>query len=135
MHRLKPVNSRRRQLVIRMILDVIRVATEGYLHHTQNPLDAQDFRLCIAAALGQTEGRLMTAAQMGRYVGIPRATAVRRVAGLVSRGILRIDPDSGTVHIPLEILNAEKALKVSSRVQELIHQTCESLAKVSIVDT
>lgn len=121
--------------MVRMMLDILRIVTEGYLHHTNDPLDAQDFRLGVAAALGQTEGKLMTAAQMGRYVGIPRATAIRRVAALAARGLLRIDPDSGTVHIPLEILNAEQALKVSSRVQELIHQTCDSLAKVSKVDT
>jgi hypothetical protein len=50
-----------------------------------------DVILVCAVFIGQAERRPMTAAKLAAYVGIPRATVVRRLARMAELGMLRQD--------------------------------------------
>jgi hypothetical protein len=50
---------------------------------------ADDVMLCAAVWIGHAESRPMTAAKIAAYIGMPRPSVVRKLAGLQKRGIVQ----------------------------------------------
>lgn len=127
---IKPKLYKQRELVTKMVLEILRLISTEVLKTPEGVLDFPDLILCMALLMAQAQGKPMSPAKAGQYVGIPRATAVRRIAGLQAMGVVEIDPDTNKVSVSIPLLNAYDSLKVTGKIQGLIHSTCLDLTRL-----
>lgn len=78
-----------RVILCRLVLDLLRLNYGFVFGGDPFASRAQDGLLVMAVFVGQSEGRPMTASKLAEYAGVPRATAVRRLAALADEGYVR----------------------------------------------
>lgn len=118
---------RQRALISKLVVGILNLLSERYYKPHE---DAGDVLIGLAVLQGQAEGRPMTSGMVAKYIGMPRATAYRRVAALVKQGRLNMDQETKTLSIPTKILNSSEALQTSREISRRIHQTNLALSKV-----
>jgi hypothetical protein len=78
-------------VVARLLLDICGAITDGMGMAGAPDASCADVVLLCAVMIGHAEGRPMTAAKIGAYVGIPRPTAIRRLQEMMDSGIIHHD--------------------------------------------
>lgn len=78
-------------IIARLLLDLLQTTTSGLLETGVGDVSCVDVILLCAVHIGHSDGRPMTAGKLADYVGMPRATAVRRLQEMMRKGILRHD--------------------------------------------
>lgn len=73
----------------RQLLHLMRSLSLQLLRQERFGAHSGDVLLMCAVAIGHAEHKPMTALKLGQYVGIPRATAARRLQRLEAMGLVR----------------------------------------------
>lgn len=89
-----------------------------------------DLLICVALFVGQAEGRPMSAAKVAVYIGIPRGTVARRLAGLVRDGLVERNSHGYTVH--LHHLNKPAAIDAHRKHRKLIKTAANRLLTMDV---
>jgi response regulator of citrate/malate metabolism len=79
--------GREREIVYRMLIDILREYHSGY-SHVNEPFGMGVETLLIAAcvALGDLEDKPFSASKVAAYLGVPRTTVIRRLEKLEKAG-------------------------------------------------
>jgi DNA-binding IclR family transcriptional regulator len=85
---------------------------------------ADDVLLCAALFIGQYEGRPMTAAKIAAYIGMPRPSAIRKLEGLMVRGIVT---QSAAKHWVI----ASDKREIEARANIVVPAVCRRIAKAT----
>ncbi len=88
--------------LLRLVLNVSRL-----LGKKRTASNADDLLLVAGVAVGQAEGKPMKAGKGALYVGMPRATTIRKLRELEARGVVRVLP--GGQYVLGSALDSEKA--------------------------
>jgi CRP-like cAMP-binding protein len=78
-------------MIARLTLKLMQHYSTALLQNQHYGKNAQDIIILLGVAVGTHENKPMTAAKLSEFICIPRPTIVRRVAGLVDDGLLRLD--------------------------------------------
>jgi len=124
------LTSVKHETVSRMVLDILRVVSEGYLGEPYSAIVLGDVLLCMAVDIGTTQGRPMTAAKLATYIGMPRATAIRRLKALEKRGLVEFQEVQNTYTVPAHMVQRLNVLKGRRQVERFVHQTSQALSKM-----
>ena len=126
-HRMTLAKSR--LVIARLSVSIFRVMVGTYLQSENFGSKAGDIILCDAVLVGQLERRAMTAAKLASYCGIPRATAIRRLAYLEERGLV-IRNARGRYLLPLNLIEAPEISSAVRTIEKLIHDAACALSKL-----
>jgi hypothetical protein len=88
---LEPYRAKERALIARLIIDLLRTVHAGRLGGKGRPFAANEIETLLlsgAVLLGHAHGSPKNASEIGRIVGVPRATALRKLEDLQERGIV-----------------------------------------------
>lgn len=72
----------------RLLIDLMRTAVALFLMEEYATSFSDELLICSAVFIGQAEGRLLSAAKIATYIGMPRATAIRKLQSLQKRGVV-----------------------------------------------
>lgn len=86
-----PSSKQSRLMIAHLTLKLMQHYSTALLQDKQYGRNAQDIIILLGVAVGTHENKPMTAAKLSEFICIPRPTIVRRVAGLVDDGLLRLD--------------------------------------------
>lgn len=86
-----PGSKQSRLMIARLTLKLMQHYSTAILQDQHYGKNAQDIIILLGVAVGTHENKPMTAAKLSEFICIPRPTIVRRVAGLVDDGLLRLD--------------------------------------------
>ena len=86
-----PSSKQSRLMIARLTLKLMQHYSTALLQNQHYGKNAQDIIILLGVAVGTHENKPMTAAKLSEFICIPRPTIVRRVAGLVDDGLLRLD--------------------------------------------
>lgn len=112
-----PRTRQQRRVVAQLMLDCARLLAQSLFQDgEQFGSLADDTMLCLAIYIGQAEGRMMTALKLSDYVGIPRATVVRKITELRKRGLVSTQ-DGRTYCLTHKVLGVDR---VSSEIVKRI---------------
>lgn len=92
-------DAARRLVVARLMLDLFR-GTSAIIGRDEFGPHATDILLMAAVFVGQAEGKPMNAGKLAIYAGIPRPTAVRRLAALGADGMVSRGPGATFTLLP-----------------------------------
>lgn len=116
--------------VVRLAITMIRSATKIYFRSDRYGATADELIICLAIFIGQAEGRPMNAGKLAQYAGVPRPSAIRKLASLEKRGI--VSHVDGAYLIPESVINSEVAMTLARRVRRRL---IEKATKVSKMDS
>lgn len=126
------IRAEARGLVAKTILEVLR----GYslLNFGSPDLGKRIEENLIVAAIvvGQTDGRLLCASDISGYIGLPRATVVRKLRTIAMTRMLGKIKDGNRACYYLKEPNDERATVEIRKIMFAIKQCCDQL---SILDT
>lgn len=125
-----PKSKQSRLIIARLTLRLLQHYSNAILQNQNYGQHAQDIVILLGAAIGTHENKPMTAAKLSEYVCVPRATTVRRVAGLVEAGLLVLDDKK---QIYLSQLANERAEKTAPVLNS--HAIMRTAAFLSNLDT
>lgn len=80
---------RARLIAARLLMNVVRCCARNFVRTEMYASHADEVMLCCAIFIGQLEQKPMTAAKLASYVGMPRATVVRKLEQLEKRQLVR----------------------------------------------
>lgn len=86
-----PNSKQSRLMIAHLTLKLMQHYSTALLQNQHYGKNAQDIIILLGVAVGTHEKKPMTAAKLAEFICIPRPTIVRRVAGLVDAGLLRLD--------------------------------------------
>ncbi|MDF3106943.1 helix-turn-helix domain-containing protein [Burkholderia semiarida] len=98
---------------LQRILDDMRQLSIALLRERRFASRAGDVLLLVGVAIGDLEARPMTAYKLASYVGMPRATVIRRLASLARAGLVERDGRRRYVLTPEGKRRAAKAASVA----------------------
>lgn len=102
------LESRNRVLLL-MLFEMLRATHRTFLDEPQRfGRDLDILFVGLAIWLGDYEGRPMTPHKLAEYLGMPRATTIRKIEELKRRGIAQDGPDNAVLIVP-DVLKTEKA--------------------------
>lgn len=126
-HRLK--RNARRLILMRLTVDMMRLAYTAYFEGGNFGAGSDLVLLCMAVAIGQLEGRPMSANKIAQYVGIPRATVMRKLAELQTRRLIeRPTPRAyilGTIEVP-----GPEHMRVIAALERRVREASTELSKL-----
>lgn len=117
-------------LTIKCVIEVFREYCRGGSHSRRFGASADQVLLVGAVFVGQAEGRPMNASKLSEYVGMPRATVIRKLGSLSRRGV--IERDGGGYVLSKETLLNERSKDAMVRARKCLVDTA---AKLSRLDT
>lgn len=115
----------------RLLLTLTKEVAAAVLTEDGFGSHADEVMLCSAVWIGHAEDRPMTAAKIAEYIGMPRATVVRKLEQLKARGILHTVAKGRWCIANNEIKRARFAL-LSAANKQHIHRAA---SKLSILDS
>lgn len=125
-----PINARIRAAVARSVLDILREVGRINFGDARVGETVEDSMVISAILIGQSEARLMCASDISEYVGLPRATVVRKLKEVAGHR------DIGSVMIGrrkcyfLKDLNNPEMMGSLAAVLSHIRKLCAELSKL-----
>lgn len=112
------------------IINVVRVAAEIFFEETLFSSTCGDVIMCAALYVGQFEDRPFTAAKLADFIGMPRPTAIRKLADLRKRGLVTVE-DRRYWRIAVEEGgNSERIEQSIGRLLAVLNRTNAELSKM-----
>lgn len=71
------------------MIDMMRGAYTAYFDDDNLASNSDLLLLCMAVGVGQMEGKPMSALKLAQYIGMPRPTAMRKLAELQALGLIQ----------------------------------------------
>ena len=130
MPRTAAIARAKREMMARLILTSLRMITEEYLQEPRLASVSDVALLLLAIRLAQLQGRPLTPAKAAQYVGIPRATALRKLKDLEARGLVSLTRDGNCLMIPEDRLGSEGMQQAVAKIERMIHETSAALSKM-----
>lgn len=115
--------------IAKMVLYMMRIASEHYMKTSRFGAEADDLLLGCAVFVGQAERRPMSASKLAEYAGIPRPTAIRKLAQMHDMGILE-RTESGHYLIPLKLINSAEAMAASRSIRRSLIRTAANVSSL-----
>lgn len=75
-------------LALRLVVEMMGCINNAYFGENRGSANTDCVLLCAAVAIGEFEGRPMSASKLSEYVGMPRASVMRRLSYLESIGVI-----------------------------------------------
>lgn len=124
------VRGEARGLVSKTLIEVLRALTMS-IFDTPNLGDRVEEILIVAAiVVGQAEGRLMCASDIANYVGLPRATVIRKLRTVDMARMLGKAKQGNRACYYIKDPNNEKGLVHVRKAMFALKQCCEQLSKM-----
>lgn len=121
--------SKQRLLMARMVMEMVRVVAIEYIGTELYGSASADVLLLVAAYIGQAERRPMTANKLASFVGMPRATVVRKLREMQTAGLIEVSGD-GTATLPIDKLNEARMVAGIEAAARSIHRSATELSKL-----
>jgi hypothetical protein len=124
--------QKRGAITARLTIDLIRANIVAYKEGTDFDASASEVLLGAALFVGQAEGRPMTAAKAAAYIGMPRATAVRKLNEMKAAGVADVTPDGRHWRLVFDA-NGERTKRTADLIEEkarAIHKAALELSKM-----
>jgi hypothetical protein len=126
--------QRRGAITARLTIDLIRANIVAYKEGTDFDASASEVLLGAALFVGQAEGKPMTAAKAAAYIGMPRATAVRKLQEMKVGGVAEVSPDGRHWRLTFDA-TSERAKRTAELIEEKASAIQKAAAKLSKMDT
>lgn len=94
---------------------------------------ADSVLIISAVAMGQIEGKPFRASKLAEYIGMPRATLLRRLSDLIEEGWIEAT-NNGQYLLGSEHLNSPLILGLTDQVRTLILDAASDLQKLTQKD-
>jgi hypothetical protein len=120
--------AKQRHVIARLILDLMKLPVETHMGTNHYASRCDDMILMCAITIGQIEGRLMTAAKLSDYAGLPRPTVVRKLKQFEKAGMVEMK-DGAPVGI-IDHLNMEGLAPMINAMIQAIHRASAELSKM-----
>lgn len=121
-----------RLVIAKMLIEVMRLLTSTYFEVDTFGSMADEVLLCIAVFIGQAEGRPFNAYKLASFVGVPRASVIRKMKQLEKRGAVQ-RKSSGVYVLPIDALNSREVINTLAPVIQCIVDTGRQLSKMDSV--
>jgi predicted transcriptional regulator len=125
--RIKMLNDR--LLICHAVMKIVQQASFAYMDSALFGSHASDVMLLFAVFIGQAERRPMTATKLADFVGIPRATIVRRLRVLQAAGMVHLEKN-GAATCDVERLNSARVVEATEQAILAIHKAAAGLSKM-----
>ena len=83
------MTNEQRATILRLVLDLTRTLAAGLLGQDRFGASADDLLLVAAVAVGEAEGKPLSAWKLAEQAGIPRPSVVRKLGELEALGLVR----------------------------------------------
>lgn len=83
------MTEEQRTTILRLVLDLARILSAGLLGQERFGASADDLLLVTAVAVGEAEGKPLSAWKLAEQAGIPRPSVVRKLTELEAIGLVR----------------------------------------------
>lgn len=123
--RLKP----QRVIICKLAIDLMREIAAAYIDSDRAAVVADEILICLAVCVGYLERRPLTAAKAAEFVGMPRATAIRKLASLEQRGFV-LRAAGGKFTLPSALMNSPTVVECVRSLERAIHKASRDLSKV-----
>lgn len=114
--------------VVRLAITIIRMMTKTYFDNERFGVTADELILCLSIFIGQVEGKPMNASKLAEYAGLPRPSAIRKLASLRRRELIFCR--DGAYFIPEHLLNDEQAVASARRIRRELLNTARMVSKM-----
>jgi hypothetical protein len=121
-----------RIIISKMVIDVMRMLTSTYFEVESFGSSVDEILLVIAVFIGQAEGRPLNAYKLSSFVGIPRATVIRKMKRMQKHRYVEQD-ESGKYLLPIAALNSRNVINTLAAVVRRIVDTGHQLSKMDSV--
>jgi len=122
--------GREREIVYRMLIDIMREYHSGY-GHVNEPFGTRVETLFIAAcvALGDLEGKPFSASKVAAYLGVPRSTVIRKLEKLEKAGGLVYRTDRH-YRVRERLLNCTSGMRTFDNIRNVLDKSFHELSLV-----
>lgn len=115
--------------IAKLVLDLVKTGT-GIFDDDIFLTSARDLFLYLAIYIGHAEKRPMSAGKISQYIGMPRATVIRRLDDMNERGLIKKTPSGGWYVALDEGQNRAKLIKMFEDNLQHIHSTAQRLSNM-----
>lgn len=122
--------TKQRLIVAKYILEALREVSEIHFGTGKLASRADEVLICTAIFIGQAEGRPLTVSKLADYIGMPRPTAIRKVASLVRRGIVTEVPETKRLLIESAELYSAEMVRASRETIKKIKAAARDVSKL-----
>jgi DNA-binding transcriptional ArsR family regulator len=124
--------NERMMILMRLIIDLSR---EAYASRNDDDYFGANWEralLMMAVAIGQMEGRPMSASKIAQYIGVPRATASRKLDELSAMGLLSKNDQKQFVIVSLDV-HAPRLAHAIDAMERLVRMASTELSRLDSV--
>lgn len=118
-----------RLVISRLAMKLIQLVDVSFTKTGKFGSSADDVMLLLGIYIGQAEGRPMTAGKLAEYVGIPRATVIRKTREMQERGWLD-QSEGAALTVPLHRLNSPDVMQSVEDATSAIIKAAADLSKL-----
>jgi len=115
--------------IAKLALTIMRTASLVYFNEQNFGSCAPEVLMCIGIFIGQLEGRPMSAMKLAQYIGMPRATVIRKLTELMSRGLVERYGRSAYL-LPLQEVNRHDVFSAVTMLVREIQTASTELSKL-----
>lgn len=114
---------------MRLTIDMVRLAYTAYFAGDNFASGSELVLLCMAVGIGQLEGKPMSASKIAQYIGMPRATVMRKLAELQAMGLIERPTQRAYTLGMLETPGASH-MRVIAALERRVHEASTELSKL-----
>lgn len=126
----RPTHNEHRLILARYILESIKEISTAFFNDPQFGSNSDQVLLCAAIFVGQGERKPMTAAKLAEYVGIPRATVIRKVKLLQERGLIQECAETKQLILTTPKLDSARMSQAVMTICTKLHEASRELSKL-----
>lgn len=128
------VKAETRGLIAKTIIEVLRGFTVVNFGSQRLGELIEENLIAAAIVIGQAEGRLLSASDIAAYIGLPRATVVRKLRRVAMLRMLGKAKDGNRVVYFIKDPNDEKVVGEIQKIMATIRQCCDRLSKMDTLN-
>lgn len=128
------IYERERAVLCGAVIEVFRVYSLIYFNNDKPGGNAQDILIGFALYIAQHQGRPLTSSDIADYLGLPRATVVRRLKSYERAGLLDVKTNGRRVEYTLRVANNPTAVARIGKLITRIRATLDELSKMDNTD-
>lgn len=121
----------RRMVVMRLVIDMLRDCYAAYFDDGNFGGSAELILICMVISMGQIEGKPVSASTIADYLGIPRATAMRKLTELQSLDLVRRVSRTSYIFKPLDVPPGQLQIRTLATLERRIHEASTALLKLN----
>lgn len=119
-----------RLVVLKLIMGLMRSAHTAYFNRVRKFAPNSDYVLiCLAVAIGEIDGKPLSASRISEYIGMPRVSVMRKLTELQARGLIE-RPARSKYTFGSFALTPEEYEMVLASMKKMIHRASTELSKL-----